>query len=317
MRRCTRHASSGPFRSRTGRSHGRAPLRPGAAVSAATVEERVAFIRSPRWIGYEKAVAAHRALDELLARPPTLRPPGLLLLGPYANGKTMIAERFAITHFKEVQRAREAAKGLGGADARRGRAGLVHFHAAILHALRAPTSKTRDLVAKGEQIDLLFAQLMPRILIFDEFHNALRGRNRDVEAIFACCRRLGREHDVSPVLVGEVAVYDHVVATEEMSSRFALAAVPRWRYGDEFLSLSTVSTALPLNRASDLSEEAMARRLFAMSEGLIGELVRIVSEAAILAIRGGEEKITARLIEALGHVPLSRRRGAPAREALL
>ena len=280
------------------------------------VEERVAFIRSPRWIGYEKAVAAHRALDDLLARPPTLRPPGLLLLGPYANGKTMIAERFAITHFKEVQKLGKRQR-VWVVQTREG-AGLVHFHAAILHALRAPTSKTRDLVAKGEQIDLLFAQLMPRILIFDEFHNALRGRNRDVEAIFAYLRRLGREHDVSPVLVGEVAVYDHVVATEEMASRFALAAVPRWRYGDEFLSLlDSLEAALPLARASDLSEEAMARRLFAMSEGLIGELVRVVSEAAILAIQGGEQQITTRLIEALGHVPLSRRRGAPAREALL
>ena len=159
------------------------------------VEERVAFIRSPRWIGYEKAVAAHRALDELLARPPTLRPPGLLLLGPYANGKTMIAERFAITHFKEVQKLGKRQR-VWVVQTREG-AGLVHFHAAILHALRAPTSKTRDLVAKGEQIDLLFAQLMPRILIFDEFHNALRGRNRNVEAIFAYLRRLGRERDIS------------------------------------------------------------------------------------------------------------------------
>jgi len=85
-------------------------------------------------------------------------------------------------------------------------AGLVHFHTAILHALRAPTSKTRDPVAKGEQIDLLFAQLMPRILIFDVFHNALRGRNRDVEAHFAYFRRLGRENGISPVLVVEAVL---------------------------------------------------------------------------------------------------------------
>jgi SpoVK/Ycf46/Vps4 family AAA+-type ATPase len=279
-------------------------------------EERIAFIRSPRWIAYETALAAHRALDDLLARPQALRPPGLLLVGPYANGKTMIAERFAIAHLKEVQRAGKPQR-VWVVQTREG-AGLVHFYAAILHALRAPTGKTRDLVAKGEQIDRLFAELKPRILIFDEFHNALRGRGRDVEAIFAYLRRLGREHDISTVLVGEVAVYDHVVATEEMASRFALAAVPRWRYGDEFLSLlDSLEAALPLALASDLSHEAMARQLFALSEGLIGELVRIVCEAAILAVRGGAERITPSHIEALAPVPLSRRRGSPAREALL
>jgi len=75
------------------------------------------------------------------------------------------------------------------------------------------------------------------VLIFDEFHNALRGRARDVEAIFAFLRRLGRSYDVSPVLVGEVAVDDYVNATDEMASRFELCAVPRWRYGGDYLAL--------------------------------------------------------------------------------
>jgi Bacterial TniB protein len=50
-------------------------------------------------------------------------------------------------------------------------------------------------------------------------------------------RRLGREYDISPALVGEAAVYDHIHLTDEMASRFALAAVPRWRYGEDYLAL--------------------------------------------------------------------------------
>ena len=75
--------------------------------------------------------------------------------------------------------------------------------------------------------------MRPRILIFDEFHNCLRGRRRDVEAIFAALRRLGREYDISPALVGQAAVYDHINLTDEMASRFALAPVPRWRFGED------------------------------------------------------------------------------------
>src|SRR5260370_27136085 len=279
-------------------------------------EERIAFIRSPRWIAYGAAVEAHGALEDLLARPTSLRPRGLLLVGPYANGKSVIAERFAITHLRMVQAAAEPQK-IWVVQTREG-AGLLHFYVSILRAFRAPMTRAHDMVAKGDQIDRLLAQLKPRILVFFQFHNALRGRSRDVEAIFAYLRRLGREHDISPVLVGEVAVYDHVNATEEMASRFGLAAVPRWRYGNEFLALlDSLEAALPLAKASDLSDEAIAQSLFAMSEALIGEVVRIVSEAAVLAVRNGEERITARLLEALAHVPLSRRRGAPSRNALL
>ena len=64
------------------------------------IEDRVAFIRSPRWIGYDAALQAQACLRDLLVRPPSLRTGGVLLVGPYANGKTMIAERFAIEHLR-------------------------------------------------------------------------------------------------------------------------------------------------------------------------------------------------------------------------
>ena len=48
-------------------------------------------------------------------------------------------------------------------------------------------------------------------------------------------QRLGREYDISPTLVGEAAVYDHINLTDEMASRFA--PVPRWRHGEDYLAL--------------------------------------------------------------------------------
>lgn len=160
--------------------------------------------------------------------------------------------------------------------------------------------------------------LKPRVLIFDEFHNALRGRGRDIEAIFAFLRRIGRQYDVSPVLVGEVAVYDFVNATSEMASRFDPVAVPRWQYDEDYLVLlDSLEAALPLARRSDLSDEPLARRIFSLSEGLIGEIVAIVTKAAINAIRSGTERITKAGVEELHHVPISQRRNSPLRQSLL
>ena len=277
-----------------------------------STEERIAYIQAPRWIGHQVAVQAHERLAELLSRPPALRTKGLMLVGPYANGKTMIAERFAVAHLRAVEQQR-----VWVVQTREG-AGLAHFYGSILQALRAPTGSGRDVGRKVEQVDHLLDRLKPRILIFDEFHNALRGRARDVEAVLAFLRRIGRQFDISPVLIGEVTVYDFVNQTAEMATRFDLHPVPRWQYGEEFLALlDSLESALPLVRASDLSDEPLARRIFQLSEGLIGEIVAIVSTAASAAVRSGEERITQSGIEALRYVPVSKRRRAPVREDLL
>jgi SpoVK/Ycf46/Vps4 family AAA+-type ATPase len=277
-----------------------------------SLEDRIAYIRAPRWIGHTIAMQAHERLAELLMRPPALRTRGLLLVGPYANGKTMIAERFAVEHLKTAEPQR-----IWVVQTREG-AGLAHFYGSILQALRAPIGNSRDVNRKADQIDHLLGSLKPRILIFDEFHNALRGRTRDVEAVLAFLRRIGRQFDISPVLIGEVAVYDFINETSEMASRFDLHAVPRWQYGEEFLTLlDSLEGALPLAHASDLSDEPLARTVFQLSEGLIGEIVEIVTAAAAAAVRSGAERITKSGIEDLRYIPVSKRRRASLRNELL
>ena len=276
------------------------------------IAEREAFIRSPRWIGTDAALKAHACLRDLLLRPASFRTSGMMLVGPYANGKTMIAERFAIEHLRTA-----ATQKVWVVQTREG-AGLSHFYSSVLHALKAPLGPVRDVGRKAEQLEALLSELSPQVLIFDEFHNALRGRRRDVEAIFAFLRRLGRAYAVAPVLVGEVAVHDYVNATDEMASRFELCAVPRWRYGEDYLALlDSLEAALPLARPSDLSDEPAARRIFALSEGLIGEVVKLLTAAAVAVIRDGRERITLATIDALGYLPLSARRQASARQNLL
>jgi hypothetical protein len=79
----------------------------------------------------------------------------------------------------------------------------------------------------------------------------------------------------------------------------------------------SLETALPLARASDLSDERLARRIFNLSEGLIGETVAIVTKAVIAAIRSGAERVTKASLDELHYLPISQRRNAPMREKLL
>jgi len=273
---------------------------------------RIAAIRAPRWISHPTATNAHDAMRMLLERPESLRPRGLLLTGAYHNGKTMIAERFAVEHLRQADQLR-----VWVIQTREG-AGLSHFYASILSGLRAPQAAGwRSLSRAGEQVDHLLESLKPRLLIFDEFHSALRGRRQDVKAIFSFLRRIARAHDISPVLVGEVAVYDAVHDTDEMGSRFDTVPIPRWGYDEDFATLlDSLEASMPLARASNLSREPLAKIIHDLSEGLIGEVVDIVTRAAVAAITGGEERITGATLSALGYVPLSKRRNSALRNEM-
>ena len=197
-------------------------------------------------------------------------------------------------------------------------AGLSHFYASILSGLRAPQAAGwRSLSRASEQVDHLLDSLKPRLLIFDEFHSALRGRRQDVKAIFSFLRRIARVHDISPVLVGEVVVYDALHDTDEMGSRFDTAPVPRWVFDEDFATLlDSLEASMPLAGASDLSRDPLAQMIHNLSEGLIGEVVDIVVRAAVAAIESGEDRITPGTITALGYVPLSRRRNSTLRNAM-
>ena len=68
-----------------------------------------------------------------------------------------------------------------------------------------------------------------------------------MKAIFSFLRRIARVHDISPVLVGEIAVYDALHDTEEMGSRFYTVAVPRWGFDEDFATLlDSLEASMPL-----------------------------------------------------------------------
>ena len=72
----------------------------------------------------------------------------------------------------------------------------------------------------------------------------------------------------------------------------------------------------PLAHASNLSRPPLAKMIHDLSEGLIGEVVDIVTRTAVAAVESGEERITSSTVMALGYVPLSRRRNSALRHSM-
>ena len=61
-------------------------------------DERIAWIKADRWIGFEQAEAALLRLNSLLAYPPRDRMPCLLIYGDTGMGKTKIVRKFERAH---------------------------------------------------------------------------------------------------------------------------------------------------------------------------------------------------------------------------
>jgi hypothetical protein len=72
--------------------------------------------------------------------------------------------------------------------------------------------------------------------------------------------------------------------------------------------LSTLEALLPLRRPSQLATTVLAEKILAAAEGILGEVVSIVSRAAVHAVTSGSECITAQLLDRLGFLSPSQRR---------
>jgi len=83
-----------------------------------------------------------------------------------------------------------------------------------------------------------------------------------------------------------------------------------WTYDENYLSfLVAFEKTLPLRKKSNLpGQEKLARKILEMSEGYLGEIVSILKELAVLAIKTGKEKIDESLLKEIDWIPPSERR---------
>lgn len=282
-------------------------------VSAQTVarlpaEERLRHVRADRWIGYSRATAALERLETLYAWPGKQRMPNLLLIGPTNNGKSMIIEKFRRTHPPISHADREQIPVL--AVQMPSDPSVIRFYVVLLTAMGAPL-RPRQRLAELEQTALtLLRAVGVRVLVIDELHNLLAGRGETRREFLNLIRFLGNELRIPLVGVGTREAYLAIRSDDQLENRFEPFTLPRWEPNEEARSLlASFAAAFPLRRASAIAGEDMPRYLLSRSEGTIGELTHLLTDAAIAAIESGEEAINQRTLLLAAYVgPTERRR---------
>ena len=271
---------------------------------------RIRRIRSDRWVGYARAEAALAALDDLRTFPKRTRMPNLLLVGPTNNGKTMIIEKFRRTHVREVpeEPSNEAFK-IPILKVQMPPTPDEHrFFGAIVAALGAPDRGGERVALRQANAVKLMHAMGVEMLLLDEVHNVLCGTRDQQRRILSVLRWLGNELQIPLVAVGTAEALRAIHSDDQLANRFQPFALPPWRAGSEFTSLlNTLEAVVPLRKPSGLAEPKTAQKLLSSSEGILGEIVTLVTRAAVAAIEAGEERIRPEAFEKLEFIVPSRR----------
>jgi hypothetical protein len=250
-------------------------------------------------------------MEDLLNFPKRTRMPNLLLVGPTNNGKTMIVEKFRRAHPQTL--ASQTENGAAHVPVLRVQmpAGPdePRFFGSILDELGFPHMLT-DRIAKRQDAALrMMRETQVRVLVIDEVHNILSGSRLQQRRLLNLLRWLGNELQISLIAVGTAEALHAVQSDDQLANRFEPVGLPPWRPGTEYEQLlSTLEAVLPLRQASDLSEPEMAQKILTLAEGVLGEIVSIVTRAAARAVSSGAETITADLIDQTGFIAPSQRR---------
>lgn len=267
-----------------------------AEIASRDPELRTSFIRKKRWIGYRNAQVILRRMEDLLTHPPDSRMPNILLVGETNNGKTTLLERFAALHPQYEDGAGVHVPILiiepTSPDESR-------FYTTILNATFSPHRPNDNIDKKRFQALSVLQAANVRILVIDELHTILAGPLAKQRQFLVTLKNLSNTLRI-PIIAAGTRLANNAIQTDpQVSNRFHTEELVRWEFDDEFHQLlASFEFLLPLRHPSFLAEnERLARHIYVLSEGIIGEVRRLLTLSALSAILHREECITIAVID--------------------
>jgi type II secretory pathway predicted ATPase ExeA len=275
-------------------------------------DERIAHIQKPIWIGHPRAKALLDRLEALLIHPKTHRMPNLLIVGESNSGKTMLVKQFQRLHKPSDNPEGEAAtvpvlyiQAPPVPDEGR-------FYGAILEQLFVPYGVADRVDKKQAQAIRVMKGVGLRVLIIDEIQHILAGALNRQRVFLNVIKYLSNELQIPIVGVGIPDAFRAIQTDLQLANRFDHEVLRAWGNDIEFRRfLATLERIIPLRNPSGLIEESLANRIYAMTDGLIGEVTNLLTEAALVAIKSGREKIDKGVLDQTKWTAPAERRRAP------
>lgn len=272
-----------------------------------TDEERFQYISKTYWIDYPIASDILQKMEDLIRyERDKIRVTSILLVGSSNNGKTSLLDRFKTLHKNydlnlcTIEEQREKyfseyhATGMpvvyiiAPTEVTEGR-----LYSEILSTLNAEYKERDTTAAKKKLVEHYFNSLNVEMLIIDEIHNILGASPLKRNAMMDTIKNLSNQLKIPIVLSGTKDALRAISTNSQISSRFRPMYLTKWKMNKDFITLlATILSMLPLKKKSNILNKNAAELVLEMSEGYIGEIINLLKESAIYAIRTGSEQIT-------------------------
>lgn len=274
-----------------------------------SVEERIAYCQDQSiWLPYPGAIKVMNELETLYNYPRVERMPNLLVTGHTNNGKTKVLRQFSKKYPSFV-----------GADGKK--VPIIYFKAPIspsenalyehiLDTLRVPYGVNDSASSKARQVREVLKDIDTRMIIVDELQDIGHGSAREQLKFLTAVKQLADDIMIPIVAAGIPKVQAVLRADDQMSNRFETISLDKWRMDKEFgRLLVSIESILPLKEPSNLIAEKMKKKIYFLSEGILGEVFTIVRKTAVYALQHGYEHIELDMFDMIVyHRPSERRK---------
>lgn len=244
--------------------------------------ERIAHIERDKFIPYEAGNKILDRMERLLDHQIVSRPLNLLILAAPNNGKSTILEEFFRRH-SGSDNIDESALHMpvilvpAPSEARK-----IEFEDEMLRQLRIDPKNTVD---KKSVICSRLQRYRTRVIAIDEVSMLLAGSPMNQRKVMNDVRYISNKSKASIVMAGAKEMINVLMLDEHAKRRFPPLLIKRWtpRAKDFRQFLFSYEATLPLKHASNL--HTMSELIYELTEGLMGDVVQLVKDSAVEAIK--------------------------------
>jgi len=260
--------------------------------------KRIEIIEKGIWVRYPLADELIDHLERLLNQAKRPRMLGRSLIGATGNGKTTIIQAFMDIQKKKQGIDKEDSYEFLYVEAPEVPS-VKSLYLQILSAINMPKTAKKGTAEQLKDIVIeKLGDLDVKMLFIDEIHNFLQAQSdRIIQQCLNVLKGLSNRLKIPIILIGTEEAEKVIRRDSQVLSRYRIIRLSKWKLDKSFQTLlNTFERVLPLKNESNLHKKTIAKLIYQLSGGVLGEVANIITESAIEAISRGTERISYKLI---------------------